>query len=583
MTRALLATLLAGLLAVTGCTTLPDSGSVQTRQESTAPDADEAPYFAPPGPAKGDTPDEVVTGFLTAMQANPPGAEVARRFLARDVRETWTPSLGTIVYEAAPVHAEGTTVRVRFSNVQRLDARGGWITRPPGEASTLRLHLVREDGEWKIADPPDALAVPASYFSTLFEPFDLFFFDQTRRVLVPQRIYLPTGEQNATNLVRRLLLGPGGSLSAVTRTAFPPGTMLELGVVVSDTDVAEVPLSRQVRALSPQDLDAALAQLARTLSQVPGVRRIRLTVDGAPVPLPGGRSDIGVDKGSELDPSLEVSDPDAVALRQGRLVRVTDDGTRPMGGPFGKPGFALRSVALDDDRDTVAAVGVNGRRAFVARTGGDDGTVRAVLEQGTDLLRPSYDMFGTLWLVDRTPQGARVHVVEATARGTRTREVDFPGISGRALSGFTVTSDGTQLVATLAGGAEPGVLVAPILRGTGGRVEGGTPPRGLYLPGSDLGPARDVALIAPTTVAVLTRSDREGDQVFYAQLDGAPGGPDTVPPIAVPEAAAQVVAGPFDGMPLGVITEDGRLLRLTGGDQWVPNRSEGIVAAAYPR
>lgn len=577
----LLAGLLTGLLALSGCTRLPESGAVHTRQEPTSRTDRQAPYFAPPGPAKGDTPAEVVSGFLAAMQANPPGTEVARRFLARDVRDTWNPSLGTIVYEAAPVDADGTTVRVRFSNVQRLDARGGWSVRAPGGADSVALEVVREDGEWKIANPPDALAVPASYFATLFEPFDLYFFDQTRRVLVPQRIYLPTGEQNATNLVRRLLLGPGGSLAAVTESAFPTGTVVELGVVVSD-GVAEVPLSRQVLTLSPEDLDAAVAQLARTLSQVPGIRRVRLTVEGTPVPLPGGRSDVSIALGGELDPALEVSDPDAVAVRAGRLVRVTGEQVARLGGPFGRPGFALRSAALDEDRGVVAAVGQNGRRVLVARSEGDDRTVRTVLSGGTDVLRPTYDMFGTLWLVDRTRDGARVYVVEQTSAGTRTRVVPFPQITGRALSGFTVTSDGTLLVATLAGGPEPQVLVAPILRGGRGRVEGSVPPQRVYLPGSDLGPALDVGLIAPMTVAVLTRRPGEDDRVFYALLDGAPAGPDAVAPVAAPERVTQVVAGPFNGMPLRVVTADNRLLRLTGG-QWVPNEAEDIVSASYPR
>lgn len=583
MTARLLTSVLAALLALSGCTTLPESGPVHTRQEPASSNDRRAPYFAPPGPAKGDTPAEVVNGFLTAMQANPPGTEVARRFLARAVRDTWNPSLATIVYEAAPVAADGTTVRVRFSNVQHLDARGGWIVRAPGQSESISLEVVREDGEWKIADPPDALVVPASYFATLFEPFDLYFFDQTRRVLVPQRIYLPTGEQNATNLVRRLLLGPGGILAPVAESAFPAGTTVELGVVVGAGGVAEVPLSQQVRTLSPQDLDAALAQLARTLSQVPGIRRIRLTVDGTPVPLPGGRSDVGVAFGSELDPALEVGNPDAVAVRDGRLVRVTGEQVARMGGPFGRPGFALRSAALDEDRGVVAAVGQNGRRVFVGRSEGEATGVRAVLAAGTDVLRPVYDMFGMLWLVDRTARGARIYVVEQTSAGTRTRLVSFPQISGRALSGFTVTGDGSLLVATYAGGTEPLVLAAPILRGARGRVQAGAPPSRVYLPGSDLGPALDVGLIAPMTVAVLTRRPAEDDRVFYALLDGAPAGPDAVAPVGVPEPVAHVVAGPFNGMPLRVVTTGNRLLRLTGGGQWVPSEVAGIASAAYPR
>ena len=45
----------------------------------------------------------------------------------------------------------------------------------------------------------------------------------------------------------------------------------------------------------------AVDQLAWTLRQVPGIDRVRITVAGAPVPLPGGRIDAPVTSGAEFD------------------------------------------------------------------------------------------------------------------------------------------------------------------------------------------------------------------------------------------------------------------------------------------
>lgn len=570
-------------VVLTGCASLPDSGPVRTESSGDGATADEAPYFTPPGPRPDDSREEVVAGYLTAMQANPPSTAVARQFLSSSARETWTPNQGTLVYDARTFDDRGDVVRVRFSDVNRLDARGGWVGGPPGQTSHLDLRMVQEEGEWRIANPPDALAIPASYFASLFVPFELYFFDQTGSVLVPERVYVPAGEQTATNLVRGLLLGPGADLDPVTDSALPARTVLDLGVVVSGSGMAEVPLGSSVLQLSPAQLSRAVAQLAQTLRQVPGISRLRLTVDGAPVPLPGGRTDVSVDEGDDLDPQLRVGNPDPVALRNGRVVRVVGDSTEPVGGPFGGPGYALRSIALDDKQQLFGAVTANGRRVFLAPSQGQQGVVRTVLEDGTDLQRPVFDMFGSLWVLDRTRDGARIVVVQRTGGRMSARTVPVPGITGRNISAITVTGDGTRLVATAARGANPVVMVSAIVRGERGIVERALRSRVIRITESDLGPALDVGMTGPTTLAMLTRPEPADDQVIFVQIDGSPGGPESNPPDVVPVRASTLVVGPYPRMPLRVLSEDQHLLRLGASGEWSRNRSDGIIAAAYPR
>ncbi|HET9498769.1 MAG TPA: LpqB family beta-propeller domain-containing protein [Marmoricola sp.] len=584
MTRlvAFAAGVLAALVLAAGCATLPDAGPVHTRRTAEGSPGEEAPYFAPPGPRSDDSPEEIVAGYLTAMQANPPSTAVARKFLTRVARDTWSPNQGTLVYDARTITDRGDRVLVRFSDVHRLDARGGWLGGPPGRTTTTAFRMVREDGEWRIANPPDALAVPASYFASLFVPFDLYFFDQTRSVLVPDRIYVPAGEQTATNLVRGLLLGPGRDLDRVTTTAFPSRTLLDLGVVVTDDGIAEIPLGTSVLKLSQVELGRALAQLAQTLQQVPGITRIRLTVDGAPVPLPGGRTDVSVSTGEDLDPGRAVRNPDPVAVHDGRVVRVVGDTTEPVPGPFGKRGYALRSVAADDSEGLIAAVTGNGHRVFVAGSA-QGAPVRTAVTEAADLQRPVYDMFGTLWLLDRTARGARIILVEQRGTALHSRAVQVPGISGQALSAITVTADGTRLVATSASGADPVVMVSAVVRNDRGRVTDLLPARTVQMSGADLGPARDVGLSGPTTLALLTRPAGSSDRIVFVQIDGSPGGPEADPPDVVPSAAGELVVGPFLRMPLRVVTGDHHLLRLSDTGEWMRNKSGPVLAAAYPR
>ena len=74
------------------------------------------------------------------------------------------------------------------------------------------------------------------------------------------------------------------------------------------------------------------------------------------------------------------------------------------------------------------------------------------IDDGTDLVRPTWDALGRVWVVDRTAEGAVVHVVMPSAPGTtgaprRTTTVRVPGVTGRRVGSFLVSRDGTRVVA----------------------------------------------------------------------------------------------------------------------------------------
>ena len=244
--RALAAILAVLAVALAGCATLPESGAVH-RAASQAPDRpQDPPYFSPPGPAKDGSPSAIVSGFLLAMQANPLSTSVARSFLTEHARASWKPNDGTIIYDAYTVRQTTDGAVVRLADTHRLDSRGGWQNTPPGRSTDLRFDLVSEHGQWRIDNPVNALVVRTSFFEGSFARFNLYFYDQTGRVLLPDPVFIPRGEQTATNLVRGLLAGPGSTLAEVSRSALPQRTDLDLSVVVTESGVAEIPLSRDV-------------------------------------------------------------------------------------------------------------------------------------------------------------------------------------------------------------------------------------------------------------------------------------------------------------------------------------------------
>ncbi|RZM33390.1 MAG: hypothetical protein EOP67_22610, partial [Sphingomonas sp.] len=133
--------------------------------------------------------------------------------------------------------------------------------------------------------------------------------------------------------------------------------------------------------------------------------------------------------------------------------------------------------------------------------------MQTVLDGATNLLRPHYDRFGNLWLVDAAPDGAVVHVI---TDGTD-RVVAVRGISGQQISSFTVTRDGASLVAALGSGSAPALLVSSLVRYVGGPLARAEPARRVPVNDADLATVVDLAQDSATGVVVLTRSPSQGD------------------------------------------------------------------------
>ncbi|WP_310964396.1 LpqB family beta-propeller domain-containing protein [Nocardioides terrisoli] len=566
-------------LPTVGCSLLPESGPVQRRATSVDATPQELPYIDPAGPAHGADPQQIVSGFLSAMQANPVSYATARTFLSDQAKQSWKPDGGTIVYDASSLSAAGGRVTARFSDAHELDSRGSW--KPgPSRTRTVHFHLVRESGQWRIDDPLSALMVRSGYFDDQFGLYNLYFFDHTGRVLVPEPVYIPRGEQTATSLVRGLLTGPEPRLASVVRSSFPAGASMDFSVAITDNGVAEVPLGNEILKLAPDELNRAMIQLAWTLRSVPGVTRVRITVAGTPVALPDGRTDLSVQDGSEFAPTGLGATRELVAVRGGRVVTVSGGSAKAVSGGLGKGGFALRSVALDRSGDTVAAVSESGTTAYAAMTSSPSSPVEKVFRGGTDLLRPMYDQFGDLWLVDRTAGGAVVHVI----RNGVDRVVDLRGVSGQDVSSFSVSPDGSRFAAGLADSQRPRVTVVTVQRRAGGAVLRGVEPEPVpvasYDPSHHLGPVVDVGWRTPTLLAVLTRPDEQSSRVVYAMSDGSPGAGNPVPPDIFPQDAQALVVNSDSGLSL-LLLAHGRLARLDAVGKWESGGVAHLTAAAY--
>ena len=566
----------AALLAA--CSQIPSDGPVRSTGTS-VPSPSSAPFdFNPPGPRTGAGPAEIVTGFLTALEANPVSTRVASQFLTDRAAAAGRPQRRTVLYQGRDVQADpvqdsstSTTVELRLTTPYALDAAGRWDGPATDvDVEGLALGLVRDAGEWRLSSVPNAMMVPLAYFQDHYARYALHFFDPSGRLLVPEPVYLPRGPQAATILVDHLLEGPRQPDRGVERTYFPRRTRLAVSVPIRSDGVAEVPLSDEVDELEGADLNRALAQLVWTLRQLPDVTAVRVTVGGRPLRLTGAGPTLDLDSAASYSPF--------VSYAEDALFSVDGDEVEEIR-PFSRPARTTL-VKLPVDRPT-ARLGVS-LQATAAAVADVDGIVRTYpAGSGVDSpvgagasitvgasLRPLWDWSRRVWLVDPAGGPGAVRV----ALGGRLTTLPLRGLPDVPVTAAALSRDGTRLVLALAPVAGRGarLVLTRVLRASD---ESGTPVR--------LSDARQIATQSPlkrvldlawrdgTQVAVLSRASRTTSLVDLVPVDGESQSGALSEPVDVLFARGVSLTSSPGTRTLLVTTADRRTFELTIQGRWV--------------
>lgn len=514
------------ILLLSGCVGLPVGGPVVETQVESDPGGERPMSIDPSPPRPGATAAEIAAGFLDAMEASPIRVDVARQFLSAAAQPIWDPERATLVHEGlASPNEVGSTITVSMSEPELLDRRGAWQGVLPASEQTLQFQMVEEEGEFRIADPVDALIVSTTWFEARYQQVSLYFYDRGATILVPEPVFVPLGGQMATSLIDGLLAGPPEELRASGRTFVPSRLSVELSVPVSRDGVADISLLGEAVLPDDDTVERMLAQFAWTLRQVPSIRAFTITIGGQDVRLPSGVTQFPVTGVGQYDSTGSQSSSLLYGLRDGLLVAGEPGELAEVSGPLGEEAFGVESISVNPRGSIVAGVTGEGTSVLVgsverAVDEPDPDAVREILSGATDLLPPVYDLTDRLWLVDRTPEGAHVSYLV----GDRPIRIEIPDVSGRQVREFLVSRDATRFVAVVRSRGVDEVHVGRLRVSENGKVIRAAPTRRLVFDGSERLRVVDLAWASPTSISLLSPITDNAFEALTVAVDGAPTG-----------------------------------------------------------
>ena len=541
----------------TACARIPVSTPVSVRPLSEQAQGG-APYVQAVPPAQDATPAQIVLGFVQAGVG--PGDEhaVARRYLAAGSARSRDHAAGVTIYSGSQdLRAEAvddTHVRLIAEAVDTVDAHGVRTTLSVPTTREVTVGLVEEDGQWRIADPPDGIFLSEAGFESLFAPGRLYFVDARARHLVPDHRWFSLFD-GADGVLARLAEGPSSFLEGAVRTEVPDTAgVADARVTTSADGRIEVMVPSAVGSLPDDRRALALAQIESSLRSVRTLSGVQLTWDGA---------DLSATKEARIERALPGHRP--IAAAEAGVVSLAEAGSSTTL-PQLVPALSDRTVhAPMIAQDGLLAAALTPEETIVLIASTDGSVPLREAATGAGFVAPRVDDAGYVWTTTRTGAGVLLALPGQASR--KDVKVDAPWLDGREVRGLDVAADATRLVALSADGTGSRLDLCAIIRDEDGVPTGLTDRRTLTSP--LLGDITQVSWYDEVSLIALG-TDTGAEEVRGAVLDLA-AGRDPLPAFDTPVSrlAGTVVAESF-----WAGTEDGTLLR-SDGEGWT---TPGVTA-----
>ncbi|PKQ25481.1 MAG: hypothetical protein CVT64_09765 [Actinobacteria bacterium HGW-Actinobacteria-4] len=471
MRSRLAAACIAMALLLGACASIPTDGPIQYGDGAVDPALPLFPLAA--GPRPGDSPERTVRGFLEAAAAGvTSNFSVAREYLTVQANADWDPTARVVVYDAGaltPDYDEAAGVlRYRVPVVAVIDSSGRMSEAAEGDRETVEFWVSQgSDEQWRISGLDNGVLVQETYLTSWFRPVELVFASKDSAMVVPELRWLPNNSI-ASLAARELLEGPSPWLADAVRTGFPPGASLEVDSVVVANTVASVPLSVE-SAGSPAERSLAEEQLRLTLTSLPAVTDVEVTVGGLPI---GGVGAVALARAPSPDENAAALVADRLGWWNGSQLLVVPDavGSLPAGARGIARGFDASHVAflVGGTRLVTTDVLATASAELVALNPemAPPGQVMDVVEvySGGLLTEPSYDTYGWLWTADASRPGWLV----AVSPDGEAMMLEARSLEGRAVQSLSVSRDGARIALLSTTSGQPTAEVAGVVRDVDG-------------------------------------------------------------------------------------------------------------------
>lgn len=529
-------------LALAGCASLPTS-SAPAPFDVSAGDGSGI-QFSAEGPSDGSDAATLVSDFLLACAAGTQDDyATARLFLTAASARSWRPEAEILVYDtdstpsvsATSESASGAEVNVSVLGVASIDS-SGVLTRSNGATVARSFTLVREEGQWRIDAPDNAILISRAALTASYTLANLYFPSLDGTELVADPRWYPS-RRLASHLLAGLVDGPRPALDPVVASAIPAGaTLPSRGVEIVD-GVARVELNASIPPSASARANLAW-ELTRTLTQAADVSQVVASLSGEALEA----------EGMPMQPPYSLD---------------TLVGGGPLGvGIVSASGLTVRASATDASNPTASPVDAS----LVAWSGADGvyaeraGAPVAFLP-GQAPLGPSIDRYGWVW---GPATSASWLSVGGGADGAFSVSVESE--SAGPIHAVRVSPDGAR--ALVIRGETPSAWVGVVERGPGGRP---IAVRSLVRVSLDGGAVVDASWTTSTGIVFAVRGEAgDSDQLVTMTLGGLPS---RVPlPIRVSSMSAGassssvVIVGADEGGGVQVLVRSGALWQNAPAD-----------------
>jgi hypothetical protein len=498
---------LTSILVLTGCGGIPTASEVYFGDVISEDSSTQFVRVIARPPSVGMEPEAIIRGFLEAC-ADPSGDyAIARQYLTSDSATTWNPATGIEIYEANSIQVSGQQPSfVVTAEKQGVISDLGRFQTADAGAQISRSFRVSKDAsdQWRIIELNDGILLSAGDVDRSFRSFPIYFFNSTFTSLVSDSVIVPVNSSGAaTSLVQSLLDGPTPYLAPVAATAFPVGTALSYGSVPVVNGIAQVDLSQEILGADEVTRRALSAQLVWTLSVLPNVSGVRITVSGQPFAL----TDIGatqtVSDWQSLSPLVDSTFNVLNVIRADKIYSVVGDvATEQLVAPAN-----LISAFANRDSSRIAAITSDLKTLLVTNVATGDFEVAT---QGEVLSRPTWDREGNIFIAD-FGQGVREITKDGTTRITAV-DVSNLGTTDQVKQ-VAVAQDGVRVAVVLSNGIQDVIAVGALFR-----TESETRIIGLHRIEQNISQVRDIAWSSPTSLAAIGADGSGGEMLFDTSL-----------------------------------------------------------------